>query len=210
MKKFVIIIFSVVFFGNCQHEKSSGIIKPLNRKNDSKELESINEKINKKKNVYSNNKVLESELIAISGLLCYNKKAFSGIVYELYDNGNLKFEYNVSNGLSDGKSEVFYNNGNLKYIGYFKKGKEDGIFKGWYDNEKLAFEKPFKNGYLDGEYKAWLYNGRFDFYTNFNKGSGVTRKFHTNGNISIEITYKKNNIIKKKCWDIKGNKIECK
>ena len=89
MKKFVIITFSVVFFGNCQHEKSSGIIKPLNRKNDSKELESINEKINKNKNVYSNNKVLESELIAISGLLCYNKKAFSGIVYELYDNGNL-------------------------------------------------------------------------------------------------------------------------
>ena len=48
------------------------------------------------------------------------------------------------------------------------------------------------------------------FIQNFNKGNGVTRKFHTNGNISIEITYKKNNIIKKKCWDNQGNKIECK
>tara|TARA_Y100000389_G_C17386918_1_gene477591 strand:+ start:759 stop:1265 length:507 start_codon:yes stop_codon:yes gene_type:complete len=168
MKKFVIIIFSVVFFENCRHEKSSGIIKPLNRKNDSKELESIDEKIkNMKKDIYSNNKVLESDLIAVSGLLCYDKKAFSRIVYELYDNGNLKFEYNVSNGLSDGKSKVFYNKGNLKYIGYFKKGNEDGIFKGWYDNEKLAFEKPFKNGYLNGKYKAWLYYGKFDFYTKF-------------------------------------------
>ena len=83
MKKFVIIIFSVVLFGNCQHKNGSGIIKPLNRKND------VKEKINKKKNVYSNNKVLESDLIVISGLLCYDKRAFSGIVYELYDNGNL-------------------------------------------------------------------------------------------------------------------------
>jgi antitoxin component YwqK of YwqJK toxin-antitoxin module len=48
------------------------------------------------------------------------------------------------------------------------------------------------------------------FIQNFNKGNGVTRKFHTNGSLSIEITYKKNNIIEKKCWDNQGNKIECK
>jgi hypothetical protein len=75
MKKFVIIIFSVVFFRNCQHDKSSGIIKPLNRKNDSKKLESIDEKIkNMKKDIYSNNKVLESDLIAISGYFVRIKK----------------------------------------------------------------------------------------------------------------------------------------
>lgn len=47
----------------------------MNRKNDSKKLESIDEKIkNMKKDIYSNNKVLESDLIAISGYFVRIKK----------------------------------------------------------------------------------------------------------------------------------------
>jgi len=44
------------------------------------------------------------------------------------------------------------------------------------------------------------------FIQNFNKGNGVTRKFHTNGSLSIEIIYKKNNIIEKNAGIIKETK----
>lgn len=211
MKKVLfLLMLPLLLLGSCVEKKESGIIKTLNGKNDSKEPKNINKKINnKEENIYSVNRVLESELIDVSGLIYFNDKAYSGIVYELYNNGNLKFEYNISNGISDGKSEVFYSNGNLKYIGYFNKGKEDGIFKGWYENGILAFEKTFKNGYIDGEYKTWFSDGSIEYETYFNNGNGVTKNFHSNGQKMRILTYKNNNIVKSKCWDNQGNQIEC-
>jgi antitoxin component YwqK of YwqJK toxin-antitoxin module len=44
----------------------------------------------------------------------------------MYDNGNLKFKGNVSNGKYDGDGELFYITGGIQYKGPFANGKYEG------------------------------------------------------------------------------------
>jgi len=53
----------------------------------------------------------------------YQGKPFTGIAYDVYSEGQLKFE------------------------GTYKDGKEDGLFQEWYENGQLRFEVTIKDGF---------------------------------------------------------------
>ncbi|WGH76434.1 DUF3352 domain-containing protein [Tenacibaculum tangerinum] len=63
---------------------------------------------------------------------------------EYYENGQLKFEVDLKDGLKEGSYKSYYENGNLKIKGYFKNDTQDGTWKA-YDEQKgnLIFKKHF-------------------------------------------------------------------
>jgi antitoxin component YwqK of YwqJK toxin-antitoxin module len=58
----------------------------------------------------------------------YKKEPFTGICYDLYDNGNLKDEQELVNGLKQGKGKWYHENGQLEEEGEYKDDKQYGIW----------------------------------------------------------------------------------
>ena len=67
-------------------------------------------------------RVLESETVFQEDLTFYKNDLFTGVVYTVYDNDELKSEYNA------------------------KDGKEDGLHRGWWEDGKLFKEINYKDG----------------------------------------------------------------
>lgn len=73
-------------------------------------------------------------------------KPFTGLAYELYENGNLAYYCYYKNGFKEGNYVKFHHNGKVKSIDYMIKGQTRGIRKIWYESEELKYEGTFKFG----------------------------------------------------------------
>ena len=111
-------------------------------------------------------------------------KLFTGIAHY----GKLS-EINIKDGKHNGLSRVWYVNGKLKKEVNYKDGKEDGLKRVWHKNGQLHNEANMKDG---------------------NQGDGLSRWWYDNGQLKEEWNCKNDKIKSKKCWDLKGNQIECK
>ena len=114
-------------------------------------------------------------------IMFYEGRLFSGIGYDIWSNGELKYEWNYRDGLKDGLFRLWYENGKLgKQINY-KDGKRNGLSKRYYKNGRLEIETNYrddgtstqKNYYEDGTLKSiinWknaLMDGKVeDYYLN--------------------------------------------
>ncbi len=59
---------------------------------------------------------------------------FTGLIYEIYDNDNLRSYAFYKDGLKDGVEVKFYPSGKIHYYSIFCKGIITGIFYEWYEN----------------------------------------------------------------------------
>jgi antitoxin component YwqK of YwqJK toxin-antitoxin module len=65
-------------------------------------------------------------------------KPFTGLAYELHDNGNLGYYCYYKNGFAEGNYVEFYPNGNIKSECYMVRGQVRGTEKVWYESgEKI-------------------------------------------------------------------------
>ena len=77
--------------------------------------------------------------------------------------GQLIEEYEILNGIKNGKAkEYYYSNGNLYFEGEYLDEKKHGKAKAYYDNGKLKFEGEFNNG-IKWEGKGYKENGEIDY-----------------------------------------------
>ncbi|MDP6569752.1 MAG: hypothetical protein QGF36_02395 [Candidatus Marinimicrobia bacterium] len=53
---------------------------------------------------------------------------FSGVIYDLYDNGQREYEGHYKDGKPNGPLIYFYENGNIKRIGSLKNGIPNGVW----------------------------------------------------------------------------------
>lgn len=75
-----------------------------------------------------------------------NGKPFTGLAYELYENGNLIYYTNYVNGFIEGELIEFYKNGNLKSVKNLIHGQSNGTERIWYEIGELKFEGEYKFG----------------------------------------------------------------
>ena len=59
---------------------------------------------------------------------------FTGLAFELYENGNLSYYQYYKDGLQDGEDVGFYPSGKIHYYSVYRKGRITGIFYQWYEN----------------------------------------------------------------------------
>ena len=94
--------------------------------------------------------------------VCRNENdiLLSGRIVEYYDNGKIKRDFVVKNGLPDGEFKSYYPNKKLAATYTFKDGKLDGVSKKYYESGQLLAETTFRNNKQDGIQKFYLESGR--------------------------------------------------
>jgi antitoxin component YwqK of YwqJK toxin-antitoxin module len=70
----------------------------------------------------------------------------SGIVYELYENGNIQYYRRYFEGISNGENVSFYENNNIKSYGIMYKAVLHGKTFVWYSNGRLKSETDYLYG----------------------------------------------------------------
>ena len=112
-----------------------------------------------------------------------------------YDNDQIKYEGNISNGFIDGNLNTFYEDGNLASSVNYKEGKAFGKAVFYYDNEdqtrkaEMLFNSDEK---IDGTYTEFYENGEKKAVLEIenSKLNGDASFYYDSGNIKIEGSYK--------------------
>lgn len=121
-----------------------------------------------------------------NGILFFDKKPYSGIVKEFYDDGVLKTKSEYYQGKRQGEFFGWYATGNRWFERYYKKGIKVKNHKGWFNDGQQMFEYQFNaNGVYNGYTKDWHYNGQLAKHFNFIEGkeSGSQKMWKLDGKI---------------------------
>ncbi len=106
-----------------------------------------------------------------SSKLKSTNELITGVVYDQYENGQLKIEANLKDGKEEGLWKYWHENGQLKIEANFKDGNRDGLYKDWYESGQLENKGNFKDGKEDGLWKKWHENGQLKVEENFKDGN---------------------------------------
>ena len=68
------------------------------------------------------------------------EKLFTGLAYDLFENGNIESYLFVENGVKQGQSVSFYPDGSIKRIGNMDKGAADGYQVEYFKNGSKKYE----------------------------------------------------------------------
>ena len=111
---------------------------------------------------------------------------------EYYNNGKLKFEYEIKNGEKEGFSREYYENGQLKKESCYKNGKLNGLCKQYYENGQLEIEATYKDGKIDALFKSYYKNGKLELesVSKEEKLNGLYKQYYENGRLKYDLNYK--------------------
>lgn len=172
---------------------------------------------NKKQEIKTNDSINEITLTAsnkpsfnlINGVLLYQSKPYSGIVSELYSNGNIKTKSEYLAGKRSGYYKGWYSNGTKQFDRYYKKGLKVGAHIGWYKNNQKKFEFQFNDsGEYDGSVKEWYSSGQEFRSFNYQNGreEGSQQMWQQDGKIRANYVAKSGErfglIGLKKCYSV--------
>lgn len=136
-----------------------------------------------------------------------NGTPITGIVYDLYDNKQLKYEYTFLKAVLEGTYQSFYENGQIKEIGNYENGKKVGMWSTYFDNGKNRKQTYYIYGVI-ASYKTWNEVGKLiEIYQSNLEQDGISTKieiksWHPNGNLKAKIHAEYGIILSKKEWDI--------
>lgn len=68
------------------------------------------------------------------------ERLFTGLAYDIYENGNIESYFYVENGVKQGMYVEFYPNGNIKRIGNMNKNSADGYQVEFFENKGKKYE----------------------------------------------------------------------
>ncbi|UTR14855.1 hypothetical protein MM221_20320 [Salipaludibacillus sp. LMS25] len=74
------------------------------------------------------------------------EKLFTGLAYDIYENGNIESYFYVDNGVKQGKYVEFYPNGNIKRIGNMNKNSAEGYQVEYFENKAKKYESECSAG----------------------------------------------------------------
>jgi len=135
-------------------------------------------------------------------ILTYNKE--SGEMYfkdepeevegerkeSFHDNGKLKTQGTIKDGLPHGEWKQYYENGQLEWQGKYVNGEMEGEWKFYHDNGQLEEERKYVNGEEEGEWKRYYDNGQLEEEGKYVNGEeeGEWKYYLKDGNVDkIEV-----------------------
>jgi len=125
-----------------------------------------------------------------------NSVPFTGKMLDTLDN-KLIVEFNVVNGLKQGKFSLLTLDGSFAVQGYMNKNKNDGNWKYYYEGGQLECTGEFDNDDPAGKW-IWFYqNGTLKCEGTFINGKpeGLWRKYNADGTIFMIINYRFGEVI---------------
>ena len=128
--------------------------------------------------------------------LYFEGELFTGIVYDIFSNGNIKEVLKYKNGNLNGLWKEWHKNGNYKYWSNTKDGKINGLSRSWWENGVLFSETTYKNGKKNGYDKTFHSNGELmgaHYYYDGIIADGIFIMYHDDGHKMTEGNYKNGN-----------------
>ena len=128
------------------------------------------------------------------------EEAFSGLVVEHYDDGQLKARCAVRNGQLEGLTEGWHPNGQLQVSESFRQGESHGIRTKWRaDGSKLS-EGQIENGAFEGIYRKWHPNGQLAQEIAMVEGQahGLCRAFDEEGALTSRVLMEGGEIVEQR------------
>ena len=145
----------------------------------------------------------------------YKDDKKDGLWKKFHKNGQLKEEGNYKAGLKEGLHREWGEGGIRILEGIYTKGKANGLMKWYHERGHLAGEGNMQDDIRVGKWKicdveengfcieAYFKNGKRD-------GIWKINHEHARDKLWKEQTWKDDRIVSEKCWDEKGEEIECK
>lgn len=138
-----------------------------------------------------------------------DNEPITAVIYDTYDNKQLKYEHTYVNAVLDGTYQAFYMNGQLKEKGEYKIGKRVGIWNVFHANGQKKKELHYLYGVISS-YQTWNEKGHLlTKYKSNLEEDGMSTKveikhFYTNGDIKSQISAEYDIILSKKEWNEEG------
>ncbi len=135
----------------------------------------------------------------------------SGPRKDFYADGKLMRDYNLKNGLMEGKCVMYDDSGKISALQYYKNGLLDGHCM-YYSNGKLSGEVNMKDGVQNGEGKEYYPNGAIKSISNITGTPpdliSIHQDYYENGRLGGEVSFSGDKFQYSKSWDEKG-RITC-
>ena len=110
----------------------------------------------------------------------------TGIVFDLWPNGNLKSERECRNGKKSGVHKKWFEDGSLEAIGMFKDNKMDGVFLRFYEGGQT-----FEETWMENDLPVCL------------------KRYYPSGQLVFEYKFENGEFVSGSCWDENGEEKEC-
>lgn len=137
------------------------------------------------------------------------------VLFQVYDNGQIRLECEEKNGAKHGEcieyysdgavsgilqyskdtlhgnAKIFRRDGQLKAIVPWRNGKIDGLYQGYFPNGNVQEKANYKNGNLEGEASYYFSNGKLGGVLQVNKSQkkGTEFYFHENDSLSMIVEW---------------------
>ena len=80
---------------------------------------------------------------------------YTGIYKEYFENGNIKVEMNIEDGVQDGYTNIYFNSGIQNEQRSYKEGKMHGTWITWNEMEVKLAEANYNFGEKHGKWFIW-------------------------------------------------------
>tara|TARA_Y100001934_G_C12099617_1_gene653280 strand:- start:317 stop:868 length:552 start_codon:yes stop_codon:yes gene_type:complete len=183
MDRIIIIAITTIFLLACDSEKET--------------TENTNDvEIKDQENTVAENKnetrIWIGDLVQKEGTYMYYKdERFTGVVFDLYDNNEMKIEYEMKGGLKNGYDKKWRFSGKMEYSKNLVDGKKHGTQEEWHTNGIKKTEENYKYGQKDGYFAKWAWNGNKTYECNYVKDKKIGQETHyfESGKIKSRTTY---------------------
>ncbi len=108
-------------------------------------------------------RVLEDELVKRHGVYYFQGEPFTGTAFDVYRDGQVRYEQKYKNGVPDGVYKEWYENGQIKIETNYENELQFGSFKKWYENGQLKEQTTLKYSAAIGSIKHWHENGQLAY-----------------------------------------------
>ena len=137
----------------------------------------------------------ETPQIYQNGGIYYRDKAqkilYTGDYREYYDNGTLKLEMQIGNGVPQGTCVVYFENRKPQEIRSYKNGKLHGLWRTYDISGQVISEAEYRNGEKHGTWRIWDELGTLRYEMNYSNGekTGIWRMWNEKGELMEERRY---------------------
>lgn len=120
-----------------------------------------------------------------------NEDERNGTKKSYYDSGKLKSEYELRDGMFEGKTTIYYENGNLKQVSNWKEDKEEGICQFYSEDGLLESDETYKYGHLDGPANFYYPNGKLKstYMYSYDKKNGEAKEYDEDGDLTTSYRF---------------------
>jgi len=106
-------------------------------------------------------------------LLKQDSLPVTGLIYGLYNNGEVQYEWSYIDGVPNGVWKYFFYTGKIQYEFTYVDGSRNGPCKAWYFNGALNFESQYQDNELNGDQVFWTFTGELDATRTYANGKCI-------------------------------------